>query len=144
MENKLNNLVKALTNFIFYWALFCFILLLFYDFTVYGQLQQLNSRLIYSSSRNDLPAYNNRFEVKSTDDGNLLIMSKNNKKQYKSIRALLPNGPTIDIELNFLDKNITHIFPLTMQYYLLLYGQKINRNMQISGIVLDYDKQIIK
>lgn len=144
MENKLNILVKALTNFIFYWAFVCFILLLLYDFTVYGQLQQLNSRLIYSSSRNDLPDYNNIFEVKSTDDASLLIMSKNNKNQYKSIRALLPNGPTIDIELNFLDKNITHIFPLTMKYYLLLYGQKINSNMQVSGIVLDYDKQIIK
>ncbi|CAG8627270.1 14285_t:CDS:2, partial [Gigaspora rosea] len=95
-------------------------------------------------SRNDLPDYNNRFEVKSTDDGSLLIMSKNKEDQYKSIRVLLPNGHTIDIELNFLDKNITRIFPLTMQYYLLLYYQKINSNMQISGIVLDYDKKIIK
>ncbi|CAG8830894.1 13096_t:CDS:2, partial [Gigaspora margarita] len=82
--------------------------------------------------------------MKSTDDGSLLIMSKNKEDQYKSIRVLLPNGPTVDIELNYLDKNITHMFPLTMQYYLLLYGQKINSNMQESGIVCDYYKQIIK
>ncbi|CAG8828100.1 22487_t:CDS:2, partial [Gigaspora margarita] len=71
-------------------------------------------------------------------------MSKNNKNQYKSIRVLLPNESTIDIELNFLDKNITRIFPLTTQYYFLLHDQKINGSMQVYGIVLDYDKQIVK
>ncbi|RIB02328.1 hypothetical protein C2G38_2228121 [Gigaspora rosea] len=53
------------------------------------------------------------------------------KNHYKYIHALLPNGSIIDINLNVLDKTIT-------QYYFLLY----DGNMQITGIVLDYNKRI--
>ncbi|KAF0492177.1 hypothetical protein F8M41_021794 [Gigaspora margarita] len=71
-------------------------------------------------------------------------MYKDNVNQYKFIHVLLPDGSTTDIDLNFLNKNVTRIFPLTMKYYFLLYDQKFNGNMQVTGIVLDYNKQIVK
>ncbi|CAG8491957.1 1766_t:CDS:2, partial [Gigaspora rosea] len=109
-----------------------------------NEVSQLKHRVIYSSSRNDLPDHNYSFDVGSTDDGSLLFMFKDNVNQYKFIHALLPNGSTTDIDLNFLDKNITLIFPLNMQYYFLVYDQKFNGNMQVTGMVLDYNKQIVK
>ncbi|CAG8513611.1 4925_t:CDS:2, partial [Dentiscutata heterogama] len=138
MDLQHNNLANTLKNFIFHFVLFSFILSLLYNFTVYGQLQYRN---IYSSSRNDLPGYN---DVRSTYDGSLSVMLKDNDNQYKSIHTLLPNGSTIDIDLKFLRKNVTRIFPLTMQYYFLLYDQNFDGSMQVTGIVLDYNKKILK
>ncbi|KAF0520416.1 hypothetical protein F8M41_016346 [Gigaspora margarita] len=71
-------------------------------------------------------------------------MFKNNKNHYKYIHAQLPDGSAIDINLNVLDKNVTIIFLVTMQYYFLLYDQNFNGNMQITGIVLEYNEQIVK
>ncbi|CAG8802792.1 27874_t:CDS:1, partial [Gigaspora margarita] len=88
----------------------------YYTSTVYGQLQDC---VIYSSSTNDLLDYKSfdGFGVDTTYDGSLLIMFKNNENHYKYINAQLPDGSVIDINLNVLDKNVTIIFLVTMQYY---------------------------
>ncbi|CAG8597304.1 6138_t:CDS:2 [Cetraspora pellucida] len=99
---------------------------------------------LYSSSRDDftdlLDVYDS-FDVRSTDDGSLLIMFKNDDV-YKFIHVLLPNVSTIDI---YLDEKIdvTRIFPLTTEYYFLLYDLEINGDIQVTGRVIDYNNHTI-
>ncbi|CAG8853774.1 2603_t:CDS:1, partial [Gigaspora margarita] len=96
--------------------------------------------LLYSSGRNDLSNYKT-FNVSASYDGSLVINVMNHTIWCKAIHALLPNGSTIYIDLNFLNKNISRLFPLNMRYYLLLYNNDKNYS---TGIVLDWNKQVIK
>ncbi|CAG8588593.1 17076_t:CDS:10 [Cetraspora pellucida] len=142
MELQQNDLVKALKNLALYWVLVCFILVFLFNFGVYGQL---NSTLLYSSSRHDfidrLDVYDS-FDVRSTNDGSLLIMFKNDDL-YNFIHVLLPDASTIDIKLDN-DINVTRIFPLTTEYYFLLYDLKINGDIQVTGRIIYNNNTIIK
>ncbi|KAF0521127.1 hypothetical protein F8M41_015918 [Gigaspora margarita] len=123
------NLNKTLKNILVIW-----VLLLLCNFTF------SRSKLLYSSSKNDLSDYKH-FSVSSSYDGSFIINVMDDKNQSKAIHALLQNGSTIFIDLNFLNKDIKRIFPLNMKHYLLLYD---NNNNQSTGIVLNWSSKIVK
>ncbi|CAG8771686.1 28857_t:CDS:2 [Gigaspora margarita] len=123
------NLDKTLTNVLVLW-----VLLLLCNFTF------SESKILYSSSRNDLSDYKH-FSVSSSYDGSFIINVMDDKNQIKAIHALLQNGTTIYIDLNFLNKDIKRMFPLNRKHYLLLYN---NDNNQSTGIVLDWNKKVVK
>ncbi|CAG8713841.1 3740_t:CDS:2, partial [Cetraspora pellucida] len=102
---------------------------------------------IYSSSDNRLPY--NQFHVNTSYDGSLVIkvIDDTNVHRYKGIHTILPNGTAIDINLDFSHHNnisIGRIYPLTMKLYLLLYDGIVNGSDQVTGIIIDWNKQIIK
>ncbi|KAF0412046.1 hypothetical protein F8M41_008018 [Gigaspora margarita] len=66
-------------------------------------------------------------------------MDDNN--QNKAIYALLQNGSTTYIDLSSLNKNIGRIYPLNKKFYFLLYD---NDDKQAIGIIIDWNKQIVK
>ncbi|RIB26880.1 hypothetical protein C2G38_2162156 [Gigaspora rosea] len=123
------NLNKTLKNIFVLW-----VLLLLCNFTF------SRSKILYSSSRNDLSDYKH-FSVSSSYDGSFIINVMDDKNRSIAIHALLQNGSTIYIDLNFLNKDIKRIFPLNMKHYLLLYN---NDNNQSTGIVLDWSKKVVK
>ncbi|RIB23411.1 hypothetical protein C2G38_2139765 [Gigaspora rosea] len=118
---------------------YCFIILLC-NFTVYGY------NIIYSSSKNDLRY--KKFDVNSSYDGGLVIkvFDDNNDNRYETIYTLLPNGSSTYLNLDFTDKsiNIRRIFPLTMRLYFLLHDDIIDGNEQVTGMLIDWNSQIIK
>ncbi|RIB15442.1 hypothetical protein C2G38_1580518 [Gigaspora rosea] len=125
-----NNLFKIFKNILF--------LLFLCNFTVEG------NRTIYSSNRNDLSDYLStykNFGVSSSYDGNLVISFMDDNNQNKAIYALLQNGSTTYIDLKSLNKDIGRIYPLNKKFYFLLYD---NDNKQATGIIIDWDKQIVK
>ncbi|CAG8745765.1 662_t:CDS:1, partial [Dentiscutata heterogama] len=86
-------------------------------------------RTLYSSSKNTLPF--NQFHVNSSYDGSLgfKVIDDTNVNRYKSIYPILPNGTTIDINLdfpNYKNISISRIYPLTMKLYFLLYDNIVN------------------
>ncbi|CAG8558322.1 10975_t:CDS:2, partial [Racocetra persica] len=136
MDLQFNNSTK---NFLF---IYCFILLLF-------NITADEYRVIYSSSRNDLFNYK-RFHVNSSYDGSLVIMiiDDHNDNRYKAIHTLLPNGSVSYFDLDFSDKdkniNVSRVFPLNKKLYFLLYDDIVDSYEQITGMLIDWNKQIIK
>ncbi|CAG8799190.1 1401_t:CDS:10, partial [Cetraspora pellucida] len=96
---------------------------------------------------NNLPY--NQFHVNTSYDGSLVIkvIDDINVNRYKGIHTILPNGTAIDINLDFSHHNnisVGRIYPLTMKLYLLLYDGIVNGSNQVTGMIIDWNKQIIK
>ncbi|CAG8729351.1 16457_t:CDS:2, partial [Gigaspora rosea] len=89
-----------------------------------------------------------KFDVNSSYDGGLVIkvFDDNNDNRYETIYTLLPNGSSTYLNLDFTDKsiNIRRIFPLTMRLYFLLHDDIIDGNEQVTGMLIDWNSQIIK
>ncbi|CAG8736259.1 34530_t:CDS:2, partial [Gigaspora margarita] len=89
-----------------------------------------------------------KFDVNSSYDGGLVIKAfdENNGNRYETIYTLLPNGSSTYLNLDFTDKsiNVSRIFPLTMRLYFLLYDDIVNGNEQVTGMLIDWNSQIIK
>ncbi|CAG8649267.1 17410_t:CDS:1, partial [Dentiscutata heterogama] len=89
-----------------------------------------------------------KFDVNSSYDGGLVlkIFDDNNNNRYKTIYILFPNGTATYINLDFANKsiNISRIFPLTMKYYFLLYDDTVDGSEQVTGMLIDWNSQIIK
>ncbi|CAG8612855.1 9432_t:CDS:2 [Dentiscutata erythropus] len=100
----------------------------------------------YQNSKGDLRY--KKFDVNSSYDGGLVlkIFDDDNNNRYKTIYTLFPNGTATYINLDFANKNIniSRIFPLTMKYYFLLYDDIVDGNKQVTGMLIDWNSQIIQ